>query len=280
MKLRQLASIVVVSTLMSASFAAMALPTIDQVRAEVDQGHYAQADSMMKEVVAAKPDSAKAHYVYAEVLAHEGKFAPAADEARRAQEIDPAIHFTDPAKFHDFERLLQQEQRGSSRAGAGLRTVASPVMPAPQRSGLPGWVWGLGGALIAVALWRAFSRRSATYPGTTFGAAGPGMSPMPMGPVGPMSPTGTGSGMLGTGLAAAGGFAAGMLAERLLDGHHGGTVYDNSSSSLTSGLVPGMFDDGGSSADAARELEDRPIDFGSGDDWGGSSGGSDDGGGW
>ena len=37
------------------SLLAWALPTLQQVEAEVQQGRYAQAESMMREVVAAKP---------------------------------------------------------------------------------------------------------------------------------------------------------------------------------------------------------------------------------
>jgi hypothetical protein len=86
--------------------------------------------------------------------------------------------------------------------------------------------------------------------------------------------------MLGTGLAAAGGFAAGMLAEKLWDGHTDRGVPNVDSN--TGGLVPGMFDDAPIRNDAASELERRDVDFGSGNDWGGSDGsdvggGSDDG---
>ena len=78
--------------------------------------------------------------------------------------------------------------------------------------------------------------------------------------------------MLGTGLAAAGGVAAGMLASELL--HRRG---ENNTGDTNAG--PGYFDspDAGQSA-----LEDRPIDFGSGsNDWdagGGDVGGGSDGG--
>ena len=81
------------------AFSAAALPSVDAVQAEVQKGRYAQAETMMQEVVAAKPGSARAHYIYAEILAHNKRF----DEARRqvsaAREIDPALSFTEPAKF-------------------------------------------------------------------------------------------------------------------------------------------------------------------------------------
>ncbi|MBX9715929.1 MAG: hypothetical protein K2X42_04970, partial [Burkholderiaceae bacterium] len=49
---------------------ASAVPSLDAVKGEVALGHYVQAQTMMEEVLAAKPSSARAHYVYAEILAH------------------------------------------------------------------------------------------------------------------------------------------------------------------------------------------------------------------
>ena len=84
---------------------------------------------------------------------------------------------------------------------------------------------------------------------------------------------------MGIGLAAAGGVAAGMLAEKLLHGSHDPT--SNLSSALGgSAIAPGLFDDAASDNAAARELEQRPVDFGNGDGWGGDDasggGGADD----
>jgi len=266
-----------------ASAAAFALPSVTEVQAEVQKGNYAQAETLMRDVVAAKPGSAKAHYVYAEILAHNKRYEFALQEARLAQQLDPALGFTQPDKFRSFEQLLEREQRGTTAAGGGnspgTAVQAPRQAPAPRAaersSGLPGWIWGAGFAVIAVLLWRMFSARRAqpmspAYAGgMPTGGYGPNYSPMG---------GGTGSGMLGTGLAAAGGFAAGMLAEKMLDGHRdGGSSSSNAASD--GGLSPGYFDNS-----AADELSNRSVDFGSGGDWdsGGGGGGSDGGGsdGW
>ena len=76
------------------SAAAFALPTSNDVQAAVKSGDYPKAETMMQEVVAAKPQSAKAHYLYAEILAHDAKFTDAAAQARQARELDPALSFT------------------------------------------------------------------------------------------------------------------------------------------------------------------------------------------
>ena len=261
------------------SAAAFALPSVTDVQAEVQKGNYAQAETLMRDVVAAKPGSAKAHYVYAEILAHNKRFEFALQEARLAKQLDPAIGFTQPEKFKSFEQLLEREQRGATAGGnATGGNTAGTAMQAPRAveqrsSGIPGWIWGAGFAVIAVLLWRMFSARRA-QPMTPAYAGG-----MPSGGYGPnYSPMGggTGSGMLGTGLAAAGGFAAGMLAEKMLDGHRDGGSSSSASHASDGGLTPGYFDNG-----AADELSNRSVDFGSGGDWdsGGGGGGSSDGGG-
>ncbi|WP_457329456.1 tetratricopeptide repeat protein [Rhizobacter sp. P5_C2] len=263
------------------SAAAFALPSVTDVQAEVQKGNYAQAETLMRDVVAAKPGSAKAHYVYAEILAHNKRFEFALQETRLAKQLDPAIGFTQPEKFKSFEQLLEREQRGATAGGnATGGNTAGTAMQAPRAveqrsSGIPGWIWGAGFAVIAVLLWRMFSARRA-QPMTPAYAGG-----MPTGGYGPnYSPMGggTGSGMLGTGLAAAGGFAAGMLAEKMLDGHRDGGS-SSASHASDGGLTPGYFDNG-----AADELSNRSVDFGSGGDWdsGGGGGGSDGGGsdGW
>lgn len=297
--------LIVSVALASLSLLAWALPTLQQVEAEVRQGHYAQAESMMREVVAAKPGSARAHYIYAEILAHDGKLALAAEEARKARTIDPDVKFTDPEKFRTFEAALLRAQSPAARTpltpspaetAAPARIAPARVAPAPAAAGMPGWVWLAGLAAIAFVLWRFFSRsRDATMAG---GAAAPSTgygtpmqtgatgAPYGAGPVGTpygpgYAPQRPGSGMLGVGLGAAGGVAAGMLAERLLNSRReGGADRDT-------GTSGGFFDSpqGGSSA---SDLDQRPIDFGTGgNDWdsgstdvGGGSDGGGGGGGW
>jgi hypothetical protein len=281
------------------SAAALALPSIDEVQSEVRQGRWAHAEEMMREVVAAKPGSARAHYVYAEILAHDGRFDLAREEAAQARQLDPAIKFTDASKFAAFERLLEREQAAARRPAATVATPAlapvpapTPAAPAAASSGLPGWVWAVGLALVGWLGWRMFAarRQAAPVAGGAWSAmpqgggamvATPGMGPAPgMGGYGMGAPS-AGSGMLGTGLAVAGGVAAGMLAEKLLSEHHG------SGSSVAPGLAgmtPGGFDTSALDEPAAQELEQRPVDFGQGDGWGGGAdtldagGGSD--GGW
>jgi hypothetical protein len=270
---------------------AWALPTVQQVEAEVQQGHTVQAESMMAEVVAAKPGSARAHYVYAEILARNGKFGKAAEEESRARQIDPDAKFSSPDKVQAFEQLLDREQRAASRTPAApvQRSAVAPLNAAPLNAmpasgGIPGWVWLAGLAAVAFFLWRGFSRSRAAAPASLAGYPGapyPGGTPMnPGAPYGPGMPPASG-GMLGTGMAIAGGLAGGVLLDEMLHRRNEGGLEPSGS---------GLFGSGGSNAaqanDAATELETRQVDFGSGNDWdsgGGSAdlgGGGDGGGGW
>jgi len=290
MSMRKLIAGVALATV---SVLAWALPTLQQVEAQVGRGDYAQAESMMREVVAAKPDSARAHYVYAEILAHERKFAQAVEEAKAARTIDPDVKFTDPEKFRTFEAALLRAQNPAartsptpveSRAQAQAQTAPARVAPATASTGVPGWVWLAGLAAIGFVLWRMLSRSRASMaggaaaPAMTYGAqtpgmpGGPGVAGAPGTPYGPGYPAQRpGSGMLGVGLGAAGGLAAGMLAERMLNSRRDSDADRGPGHS-------GLFDSP-QGASPADDLDDRPIDFGTGgNDW--DSGSSDAGGGF
>jgi hypothetical protein len=288
---------------------AWALPTVKEVEAQVQQGHYAEAERLMGEVVQAKPGSAKAHYLYAQLLAHNGKLPDALTQTQLARQSDPAIGFTQPDKFRSFEQALKEAtapaatrsaprlDRSADRVAGGAGGGAGGAAPttAPPRAeasaGLPSWVWIAGLAALAVFAWKLMARRSAGRPG--FGndnpsSDGPGAPPPSYGPAGqpgygqagygaapgPGQPAAR-SGLLGAGLGAAGGFAAGMLADRLLNQPaHAAESSASHAADAPGHLQPGMFDD-------YNALQERSIDFGSGNDWDAASsdGGGSDGGG-
>lgn len=281
---------------------AQALPTVDQVQAAAKAGDYAGAEKMMREVVAAKPDSARAHYVLAELLAHQRQFDDAAAHTRRARALDPALKFTDSARFEAFEQTLQRQQAAAAKPGVpaaldpspAARAApveraerAEPVERAGSAGGVPVWLL-VAGAILFIGIAVSFMRRRTAaqvqqpaFGGGGYGgpAAGTGYgSGMGYGPGVPQQPGSGGPGMLGVGLGVAGGVAAGMLAERLLHGGHDTSNLQGNADagSHAGGLIPGSF---GGDAGAADELTRRDIDFGSGDGWGGGDAGSSDTGG-
>ncbi|NBU17998.1 MAG: tetratricopeptide repeat protein [Betaproteobacteria bacterium] len=50
---------------------ALALPSPKDIETEIQAGNFAKAESMLREVIAEKPQSAKAHYELGQVLARQ-----------------------------------------------------------------------------------------------------------------------------------------------------------------------------------------------------------------
>ena len=284
------------------------VPTPEEVRAAVNSGDWPKAETLVREVVAAQPKSARAHYFYAEILAHEAKFSEAATQARTARELDPALSFDkNPENFRKFEREVDRAAAGPVAAPQAqvapqqvttARDVPPPAVPVQAASsGIPGWVWVGGIAVVLFLVFRAMSRRAVANNLAASGGYGmnPGMAQPGYGPAqqgyGPGYGQAPGGGLLRTGLAAAGGVAGGMLLERMLEGNR----HDENNANYGNGGNPGGYvpQQGGDNGynQATSDLENRPFDFGQGDnDWsdgggggggdfsGGSSGGGDDGG--
>ncbi len=259
---------------------AFALPSVSEVQAAAQSGDLPRAEQMMREVVEAKPGSAKAHYVLAEILARQRKFTDAAEQARLVRLNDPDLKTVDRAKFTEFERLLDRAQ-GAGTAASPTPATATARTPTPAPAshssggGVPLWML-LGGSVLFIGLAARWMRRRATAPAAMPMPGYGGAGAMPMGGYGPGAAPSQGPGLMGVGLAAAGGVAAGMLAERML---HGGSDH---SAPRSDGYAPsGAFDGGSQDLGAANDLASRDIDFGSGDSWdaGGGGGGGDFGGG-
>lgn len=109
---------------------AIAAPSVQDVEGTIARGDYTRAQSMLSEVVAEHPDSARAHYLYAQVLDHNGRSGEALAQIRRARQLDPQIRFTDPARLRQVERRIAADAAatGSSRAAPApsLAPTAAP----------------------------------------------------------------------------------------------------------------------------------------------------------
>lgn len=210
------------SLLLAAADAFAADPTIHQVYQAAEAGNYQAAQSMMNQVLRDHPNSAKAHFVEAELLAKEGRLANAQSELTTAERLEPGLPFAKPAAVQELRARLALSH-GGGRAGvsnSALQTGSSFPWGALM------FVAGLVAFIIIVA--RMMSRRSAYAVqgvgvpsfGGTYGPA----QPYGTGGMGPASPAGgMGSGILGglaTGAAVGAGMVAGeALMHRVLDGH-------------------------------------------------------------
>jgi hypothetical protein len=252
------------------AFADDALPTVDQIYQAEQAGHMDQAQQMISQVLKAKPMSAKAHFIQAELFAKQGYLSQARAELNDAERLDASEDF---AKPHALQELKAQLGAGEHRASSGQ------IVPAPRAEARFPWGTLLIAAIVIGLLMMVFRRRNTYvqqypagggpgYGGAPGGGYGPGYGPPPMGGGG-----GIGSGIVGglaSGLAVGAGVVAGEeVAHHFLDGdrHEGG-----------SGFIP--------SADAAQpdynaNADSGGNDFGvndpgSWDDGGGGGGGGDD----
>jgi len=257
----------------SPSFAQAADPTMNQVYEAAAAGHLDQAQQMITQVLEHHPNSAKAHYVQAELFAKEGKTALARAELGTAERLNPGLT--------EFSARSVQELKGQLGMISGGRSMSPQIVSAPPRAA-PHVPWGglLLGLIVVVVLFALFRRRTPSY--SQYPTAGPGGGAPPgYGPTGygpgygpaPMGGGGMGSGIAGglaSGLAVGAGVVAGEeLAHHFLDGgrHEGGVIPSaeaaepgQSNSDMGGNDFgandPGSWDDGGGG-----------MGGGGGDDW-------------
>jgi uncharacterized protein len=184
-----------------------ALPTEHQVYEAARTGHLTEAERMIDQVVRERPQSAKAHWVAAEVYARAGDVARARQELSRAEQLEPGLPFVkNPEAVRALKRELSQ----------GSGSVHLLPGSAPARSSFP-WVPILIVVLVVGVLWAVLRRRSAPAAYPQYAGASPGVGSGPVGTPGVGVPgagpvVGGGSGLMGslaTGLAVGAGVAAG-----------------------------------------------------------------------
>jgi len=202
--------------------------TLHQVYQAAEAGNYRAAQSMMDQVLHDHPNSAKAHFVEAELLAKEGQLRSSQTELATAERLDPSLSFAKPGAVSELKARLTPP------------VTTAPMATTAQANGA-GMPWGLilvgVGLLLAVLYFlRSRSQAPVVVPagagGWSSGGGNWGSGPQPygaggVGPVaGPMAPAGggMGSGILGslaTGAAVGAGVVAGeALMHRVLDGGH------------------------------------------------------------
>lgn len=254
--------------LMLAATLALALPAPKDIDKAVAAGQLTQAETLLREVLQEKPQSAKAHYQLGQVLARQGRPQEARNALLQAQRLDPSLAFaSDPKRFREMLATLSADPPAPA-ARVAPRSETRPLSAAPQPAaaggGFPWTVVLIGGGLLIVGL--MIWRRSTSAAGMPMAPAGGYAAGAPGGyPAGQPS---SGSGVAGAVLGGVAGLAAGYGLSRMLD--HGDEPHTSRhSAGQGDDLVP--FDSPSSGADLG------PFDAGTGDGWdsGGASGGDD-----
>ncbi|HVW49180.1 MAG TPA: tetratricopeptide repeat protein [Trinickia sp.] len=85
-----------------------AVPTVSDVRTAAKSGNYAEAAWMLQRVLAAHPDNARVHYIFAQVLALQGKALSALSELNKAKGLAPSHPYTSDDNFRRVEKYIVQ----------------------------------------------------------------------------------------------------------------------------------------------------------------------------
>lgn len=221
----------VLCTALATSALAWALPSPKDIETAVSQGHLQQAESMLREVIEAKPQSAKAHYELGQVLLREHRAKEAHTELLSAKAMDPSLKFaTNPQQFEAILAQAGALPAQSSTAGQASTSI-SPKAGATSDSGFSlSYVWIGVAALIAIAVLLR-SRKPApapdvpqapdmnAAPGTAFGR-NPAYAPAYPAAGYPQAAPSNGSNITGAVVGGLAGVAAGYALSKALEGEH------------------------------------------------------------
>ena len=226
-------------------------PSLNEIYQAAHTGKVADAETMINQVLINHPDSARAHYVAAEVYAKAGKLSDARLQLEAAEKINPTLSFIKPDSVDRLKSQLGLEKSAGSSARA------------------PSWVgWIVGFALIFLVI-AVVRRLFAPKPQLiynqgyqTAGANNGAFNPTPYGAGYPPPSNGMGSTIMGglaTGAAVGAGIVAGeALMHKILDdeqphssnNNYTPSHYDNPNSDMGGDNFgmdnSGSWDDGGS----------------------------------
>ena len=146
---------------------AFAEPTVHQIFETMQAGRLDEAHDMVQGVLKNHPDSAKAHYVDAEILVRQGNKEAAKNELAIAEKLSPNLSFAKPEAVAALKANIE-----------GKGTLSEPYMPPKKHESFP-WmmlVLAVGAVLFIILIWRSiFARRQNSYaPTYANGTAGQG----------------------------------------------------------------------------------------------------------
>ena len=130
-------------------------PTVHQIFETMQAGRLDEAHDMIQNVLKNHPESAKAHYVDAEILVRQGNREAARNELAIAQQLSPNLSFAKPEAIAALKANID---------GKGPLTQA--YMPEKKKDSFP-WTMlllALGALFFIILIWRSvFSRRANNY---------------------------------------------------------------------------------------------------------------------
>ncbi len=251
-------------------------PTMHQVYLAAEAGKFNEAQSMMDKVLHDHPNSAKAHFVEAELLAKQGLLSKADIELKTAERLQPGLPFAKQEAVKSLKSRISSTSSGANISDRSIPPAIKDWMPT---------ILLISGIGLIVLLIGFISRRNSgmiaanSYPGNAPGSNIPPVGAAGTGPVmGQPAQGGMGSGIMGnlaTGAALGAGVVAGeALMHHFIDGDKSKIIpepprHDTSSPWSTPIDISENDDMGGTDfgiADASS-WDDREASDGEGDDW-------------
>lgn len=211
-------------------------PTLDQIFKAAQSGKMDQAQTMIQQVLISHPNSAKAHFVQAELFVRQGKLSLAAPMLATAEKLAPGLPFAKPEAVQSLRDKLGAAPKTAlnSSGGESLNSPARslPNLSTPTTASAP-WALPLllAGGVIAAGYFIFRKKSPQVFSPASPAPVGSGLNgPQAFGANAPQAPayaepasSGIGSkiaGGLATGLAVGAGVMAAEAIGKNLFGHH------------------------------------------------------------
>jgi hypothetical protein len=193
--------------------------TMHDVYLAAEAGKFAEAQSMMDKVLSDHPNSAKAHFVEAELLAKQGQYSNASVELSKAEQIQPGLPFVKPETLQKLKGLIAGTSNNSIQPA-----IVGQALPGNAKEWMPVLLFVLGLSFIILLIVFLRQRNSNAVPANNYAGNVPGRNIPPVGTNAPGSVMGQpaaggmGSGLMGN-LAAGAALGAGVVAGEALMHH-------------------------------------------------------------
>ncbi len=157
-------------------------PTLKQIYDTAQTGQVDKAQTMIQQVLVLHPNSAKAHFVQAELFARQGQLPKAREALAAAEKLAPGLPF---AKSEGIQSLRAQLDGKSNAPAAKTASgnsfdAATPAVPPAASTSVPwGVILAVGGAAIALVVFLIRRKPAQTFtPPAAY--ANPGSNPAAM----------------------------------------------------------------------------------------------------
>ena len=193
--------------------------TMHQVYLAAEAGKFNEAQAMMDKVLQDHPDSAKAHFVEAELLAKQGRFNDAGIELNTAERLKPGLPFVKPEVLQNLKGRIASVSAGAVQPARASQSTQSMI-----KDWTPSILLILGIGLVVLLIGFMSRRNSKIMPANSYAGNAPGQNMPPVGasgagPVmGQPAAGGMGSGIMGS-LATGAAMGAGVVAGEALMHH-------------------------------------------------------------